>query len=188
MSIIVPDTLVHGLEFRVFNVNNGVADLFVDGISVATDSSVVYSQSASDKPASGASWFAWNDQTSLSGTVMRASSTSSNGGVLYGPYIKTDKYGADMQGKSYTVLFRMKISSNAATSSVAYLDVCYNLGVLLAQQLVRASDFDSPNTWQIFQLTFDVPAAMVYGLEFRVTNLNHAVADVYVDEVTVSKS
>jgi hypothetical protein len=27
---------------------------------------------------------------------------------------------------------------------------------------------------------------MTYGLEFRVINLNNAVADVYVDEVTVS--
>jgi len=187
MSITVPDTLVYGLEFRVFNVNNGVADLFVDGISVAQDSSVVYSESASDKPTSGTSWATWSDQTSLSGTVMRASSASSNGGVLYGPYIKTDEYGADMQGAAYTVRFRMKISSNAATANVAYLDVCYNLGVaVLAQKSVKASDFDSPNTWQTFQLTFDVPTSMTYGLEFRVTNLNNAVADVYVDEITVS--
>jgi hypothetical protein len=178
--------LVHGLEFRVFNVNNGIADLFVDGIFVAQDSSVVYSESASDKPTSGASWATWSDQTSLSGTVMRASSASANGGVLYGPYIKTDEHGANMQGASYAVRFRMKISSNAATANVAYLDVCYNLGIVLAQKLVKASDFDSSNAWQTFQLTFDAPATMTYGLEFRVTNLNHAVADVYVDEITVS--
>ena len=187
MSILVPDTLVYGLEFRVFNRNNGIADLFVDGISVAKDSSVVYSQSASDKPNSGTSWSEWNDQTSLSGTVMRALSTSSNGDVLYGPYIKTDKYGAEMQGMSYTALFRMKISSNVATDNAVYLDVCCDLGVVLAQELVKASDFDSPNTWQTFQLTFNVPATMVYGLEFRVRNLNYAIADVYVDKITVSE-
>jgi hypothetical protein len=188
MSILVPDTIVHGLEFRVINLNNGIADLFVDGISVAKDNSVVYSQSASDKPNSGLSWSKWNDQTSLSGTVMRAASISSNGGVLYGPYIKNDEYGADMQGIPYAVLFRMKISSNVALTNVLYLDVCYDLGVIIAQKLVKASDFNSPNTWQTFQLTFNVPAAMSYGLEFRVTNLNHAIADVYVDKITVSKS
>jgi hypothetical protein len=161
--------------------------LFVDGISVAQDNSVVYSESASSKLTSGASWTAWSDQTSLSGTAMRASSASSNGGVLYGPYIKTDKYGANMQGASYTVRFRMKISSNAAAANVAYLDVCYDAGlVVLAQKWVKASDFDSPNAWQTFQLTFNVPASITYGLEFRVTNLNNAVADVYVDEITVS--
>jgi hypothetical protein len=187
MPITVPDALVHGLEFRVFNVNNGIADLFVDGISVAQDSSVVYSESASDKQTSGTSWAMWSDQTSLSGTTMRASSASSNGGVLYGPYIKTDEYGANMQGMSYTVRFRMKISSNAVAANVAYLDVCYNIGAgVLAQKWVKASDFDSSNAWQTFQLTFDAPATMTYGLEFRVTNLNNAVADVYVDEVTVS--
>jgi hypothetical protein len=188
LSIIVPDVLVHGLEFRVFNLNNGVADLFVDGITVARDRSVVYSQSASGKPASGASWSVWSDQTSLSGTAVRASSASANGGVLYGPYIKTDTYGADVRGKSYAVLFRMKVSSNVAAVNVLHLDVCYDLGVIIAQKLVNASDFAFSDAWQVFQLTFDVPAEMVHGLEFRVTNLNHAVADVYVDEITVSAS
>jgi hypothetical protein len=187
MSILVPDTLVYGLEFRVINRNNGIADLFVDRISVAVDNSVVYSQSASDKPNSGTSWSKWGDQTSLSGTVMRASSTSSNGEMLYGPYIKTDKYGAEMQGMSYTAVFRMKISSNVATGNSIYLDICYDLGIVLAQEMVKASDFDSPNTWQTFQIIFNVPATMVYGLEFRVRNLNYAIADVCVDKITVSK-
>jgi hypothetical protein len=186
ISILVPDTLVYGIEFRVFNCNNGIADLFVDGISVVLDGSVVYSQSAIDKPNSGSSWSEWNDQTSLSGTVMQASSTSSNGDMLYGPYIKTDNYGAEMQGMSYTTLFRMKISSNVATGNAVYLDVCYDLGIILAQKLVKASDFDSPNTWQTFQLTFNVPETMVYGIEFRVRNLNYAIADVYVDKITVN--
>jgi hypothetical protein len=119
---------------------------------------------------------------------MIAAASSPNREVLYGPYIKTDKYGADMEGMSYTALFRMKISSNVATANVLYLDVCYDLCIIISQKFVRASDFDSPNTWQIFQLTFNAPEAMVYGLEFRVINLNHAIADVYIDKITVSKS
>ena len=187
LEFIAPDVLDHGLEFRVYNINNDVADLFFEGISLAKDIAVVYNQSARDKPISGTSWMAWSDPTSLSGTAMKASQTVPNGGVLYGPYIKTDGFGADMHGGTYIVRFRMKVSTNNVVGNMAYVDVCYDLGMVIGQMTVVASEFNSPNVWQEFEIIFHAPEIMVHGLEFRIMNLNHESGDLYVDNVVVSR-
>ncbi|MFB3889449.1 MAG: hypothetical protein ACE14S_08150 [Candidatus Bathyarchaeia archaeon] len=187
LPFVAPHSMAGGLEFRIVNFNSGVADLFIDRITVKKQDFAVFEENASGKPHSAASWSTFSDATSSSGTVMRALADSSNGDFLFGPYLKTDKSGAELFKMPYAVQFRMKTSANAATDYVVYLDVYCNQRVL-AQRSVRASDFNSANAWQVFQLNFSVPAEVADGVEFRVENLNHGIADIYVDTIAVVKN
>ncbi len=189
ISFIVPKIMTRGLEFRVRNLNNGLADVYVDCIFAdrQLNASTIYIEAAYGKQVTGNSWSKIIDSTSLSGTVMKASGSSSSGAWLYGPYIHKDSHGESMLGKLYTASLRLKISSNSSQNNVAYIDVCYNAGAIIIQsRILKASDFSSPNTWQEFQLKFTAPNMMKAGLEFRVFNLNHGVADVFVDYVDIS--
>jgi hypothetical protein len=189
IGFIVPKSVTRGLEFRVKNLNNGLADIYVDCISVERplNTSGVYVEAAYGKQVTGSSWSQVIDSSSFSGTVMKASGSSSSGAWLYGPYIRQDSQGGSMLGKPYTANLRLKVSSNASPNNVAYIDVCCNASATIIQsRTLEASDFSSPNTWQDFQLNFVTPNTMTAGLEFRVTNLNNGVADLSVDYVSVS--
>jgi len=189
ISFIAPKSMIYGFEFRVRNLNNGLADIYVDCISVERqwNASSVYIEAAYGKQVTGNSWSKVIDPSSLSGTVMKASGSSSNGAWLYGPYIREDSQGESVLGKLYAASLRLKVSSNIPTNNVAYIDVCYNGGATIIQsRTLKASDFSSPNTWQEFQLSFAAPNTMTAGLEFRVENLNNGVADLCVDYISVS--
>jgi subtilisin family serine protease/outer membrane protein assembly factor BamB len=187
LTFIVPISLTAGLEFRVSNWNNGVTDLFVGKITVCRDwdAYAVYCEGGYNKLQFGSSWSRTSDTSSYSGLVLQASTSSTNGGWLYGPYITSDWYGASMLGKPYVATFRLKVSSNVAADSVAYIDVGYNAGFNLQSRMIRANDFASSNVWQDFNLTFIVPSSLMYGLEFRIQNWNNGIADVFVDKITV---
>jgi len=187
LTFAVPNSLTQALEFRVKNLDNGVADVFVDRISIceAWDASIVYAEAAVNKPQSGGSWVSVSDDFSWSGLVMKASASSLNGDFLFGPYIDTELQGKSILGKQYVATFRLKASSNQLTSDVLYVDVSYDLGRVLNSSLIKASDFSSPDVWQDFQLAFSVPSSLNYGLELRIKNLNNGVADVFVDYISV---
>jgi hypothetical protein len=186
-SFIVPKSVTHGLEFRVKNLNNGLADVYLDCIFADRqwNASTVYVEAAYSKQITGGSWSKVIDSSSFSGTVMKASVSSPNSGCLYGPYISSDWDARSMLGKSYTATFRLKVSSNLTTDNVVRIDVCYNAGTVLQLMIIKANDFISPNTWQDFQLTFTTPSYLTYGLEFRVINLNNGITDMFADQLSV---
>jgi hypothetical protein len=188
LSFVAPNTMTAGLEFRVKNLNNGVADLYVDYINVSPrwNASTAYTEGAYNKQRFGSSWSNVNDPSSRSGIAMKAAPSSPNGGCLYGPYISSDWNSRSMMGKSYTVSFRLKVSSNLPANNVVRVDVCYNAGTTLQLMIIKASDFTLTNTWQDFQLTFTAPSYLTYGLEFRIINLNNGVTDVFADQILVN--
>jgi hypothetical protein len=120
---------------------------------------------------------------------MEASAASPMDGILYGPYITRGWDGVSMLGKPYKATFRLKVSSNAPSNNVLYIDVGYNGGQVLQSRVLKASDFASSNAWQDFMLTFLVPVSLnpYAGLEFRVKNLNTGTTDVYADCITVNQ-
>lgn len=150
-----------------------------------SDLRTVYLEPASAKPQSGRSWSRVNDPFSMSGVVMKASASSPNGSMLYGPYIT--KEAMSMLGKRYTVIFRCKVGSNSFSNYVAYVDVCYDSVFVLSSMKIKASDFTSSNTWQNFQLNFTAPSNMTLGVEFRVQNLNNGITDIFIDQIQVRK-
>lgn len=188
LNFIAPNTMTAGLEFRIENFNNGIADLSVDYISVSSqwNASTAYVEGAYNKQRFGSSWSNVNDLSSWSGIVTKATASSPNSGCLYGPYISYDWNARSMLGRSYIVTFRLKVSSNLATDNVVRIDVCYNAGTVLQLMIIKANDFTSPNTWQDFQLEFTTPSYLTYGLEFRVTNLNNGITDVFADQISVN--
>lgn len=152
--------------------------------------STVYTEAAYNKPkiayGSPVSWSKLADASSLSGIVVKASASDSSGSWLYGPYISSTWDGENMRGKPYVASFRLRVSSNALTSNVTYIDVSSSsLGSVLQSKVIRTSDFAAPNVWQDFNLTFITPDLLTSGIEFRVENLNNGVTDVYVDRITV---
>jgi hypothetical protein len=161
--------------------------LYVDYIEVtkAWNATTTFMESGANKLQFGDSWLKMSDASSFSGVVMRASDSASNGGVLYGPYITEDLNGASMLGNSYVADFRLEVTSNQSASNVAYVDVCCNYGAVLGSMLIKASDFESSNTWQDFRLFFTVPNSVSAGLEFRVESLNNGVTDVSIDTIAV---
>jgi hypothetical protein len=161
-------------HYSIFGVNQG----FHEG-------DLTYLQVASDKPQSGDAWFGVDDYSSWSGVVMKASANSSNGDVLFGPYITSGWDGVSILGKSYRAVFSLKVSSNLSSSDVVCVEVAYNAGCILKSMRIKASDFNSSDAWQDFQLTFTVPDSLNYGLEFRVKNLNSRITDVYVDQIFI---
>jgi hypothetical protein len=177
-----------GLEFRVKNLNNGVADLCVDYISVSPrwNASTAYAEGAYNKQRFGSSWSNVNDPSSWSGIVMKAAASAPNSGCLYGPYISSDWNTRSMLSKSYVATFRLKVSSNLLTDNVVRIDICYNAGTALQFMIIKANDFTSSDTWQDFQLTFTTPSYLTYGLEFRVTNLNNGITDMFADQISVT--
>jgi hypothetical protein len=154
---------------------------------VSTRGDFAYFEISANKLQSGSSWFKVTDPSAQYGIVMKTSASSPNEDTLFGPYISTDLKGESMLGKSYNVHFRLKVSSNASASDVAYIDVAYNGGFFLTSKLIKASNFTLPNSWQDFQLTFTVPSSLTYGLEFRLKNLNHDVTDLSFDCVYVTE-
>ena len=187
LNFTVPTSLSAGLEFRIRNLNNGITDVYVDFIQVRKgwDISTAYVESATNKPQSGSSWSKVEDPSSFSGLVMKAPVSATNGGVLFGPYITVGWNGQSMLARSYVVTFRLKVTSNISSSHVAYIDVCYNCGIIISSRYLRSSDFLSKNSWQDFQLHFFVPKSLSHGLEFRVKNLNRDTTDLFVDLVQV---
>ena len=145
----------------------------------------VYVENASDKYQSASSWIEASDVSSWSGTPMKTSSSSTNNDCLYGPYITTEFNGTSMLGKPYNVSFLLKILSNSSANNVAYVDVCCNLGEVLASRLIRGTDFAAPDSWQSFELSFTVPSSLSSGLEFRVINQNNGITDVYADQIQI---
>lgn len=188
ISFVAPISVAHGLEFRVKNLNNGLADVYVDYISAdgQANASTVYVEAAYSKQMTGSSWSKVIDSSSFSGTVMKASASSSNGAWLFGPYISRDSQGESMLGKPYTVSLMLKISSNILQNNVAYIDVCCNASTAIQSRTIKANDFASPNTWQEFQLKFIAPNTMTAGLEYRIENFNNGIADLCVDYISVS--
>jgi hypothetical protein len=190
LTFVVPNSLTSGLEFRVQNLNSGhFTDIFVDEINVLPwgDSSVVFTEGAINKQRrqGDTSWQNVSDNSSFSGLVMKANSSTQNGNFLYGPYAMSGSNGESMLGKPYVVTFRSKVSSNLSPNTVAYFDVAYNAGTILQSMTIKASDFSASDVWQNFQLTFVVPNSLTYGLEFRVQNWNNHVTDFLVDTITV---
>jgi len=167
--------------------NPGNGDSYAVVASGKDRERTVYVENASDKYQSASSWAKVSDISSWSGTPMKASSSSLNGGCLYGPYITTEFNGTSMLGKSYNVSFRLKVLSNLSASNVTYVDVCCNLGLVLASRLIRGTDFAAPDSWQSFELSFAVPSSLSSGLEFRVINQNHGITDVYTDQIQVRR-
>lgn len=145
----------------------------------------VYSEPASIKPQAGQAWSKVSDPFSLSGTVMKASSLSQNGSILFGPYLSKEYVG--MLGKRYTAVFRCKVGSNSPPDYVVYVDVTYDMVHVLNSLKIKASDFTLSNAWQDFQLSFAAPSNMTLGLEFRVQNLNEGVTDIYIDQIQLRK-
>lgn len=189
LNFTAPSSLVYGLEFRVQNRNNGVTDVYIDRIRVRQNwnASSVYFEGAYNKPQSGTSWTCSSDSSSCSGLVMKASASSQDDAVLFGPYINESWNGMSMLGKPYTATFTLKVSSNMKASDVVNIDVCYDCSFVLTSLKLRASDFVSSNTWQDFQLGFIVPSSLTYGLEFRVRNLNNGITDIFVDRIFVEQ-
>jgi len=188
LTFIVPNTLTAGLEFRLVNRNNGVADVFADKIAVyrGWDAPDIYCEGAYNKPLDGGSWSTMSDPSSWSGIVMKASSSSLNGGCLFGPYITVGWDGQSMLSKPYKAIFRLRTTDNTSQSSIARIDVCYNAGTIIQSMTIKASDFTS-SSWQDFQLTFLSPSSVIAGLEFRIINLNNGVADIFADWIVVQK-
>jgi len=91
---------------------------------------------------------------------MKAVLNSTNGDILYGPYIITEPSGTSMLGRTYTASFRLKVSSNAYASSVVCIDVSYNLGPVLTGRLIKANEFAASGAWQSFDLIFTVPYSL----------------------------
>jgi len=146
----------------------------------------VYVENASDKYQLSSSWVK-ADISSWSGTAMKASSSSPNSDRLYGPYITSEFNGTSMLGKSYSVSFMLKVSSNLSPNNVVYVDVCCNLGEVLASRSIKGNDFAGSNSWQSFELNFTVPSSLTSGLEFRVKNQNHGITDAYADQIQVRR-
>jgi hypothetical protein len=188
MTFAAPNSIVRGLEFRVKNLNHDVTDVFVDRISIrkVCKAPVVYAEAAVNKPQSGGSWVSVRDDFSWSGVVMKASASSLNGDILFGPYIDTHCDGENIMGNQYNAHFRLKVSSNQSTSDVLYIDASCDSGHVLNSSLIKASDFSSSDAWQDFHLTFLVPGSLTYGLELRIMNTNNGAADVFVDYVNVT--
>jgi len=188
MTFAAPNSIIRGLEFRVKNLNHDVTDVFVDRISIrkVCKAPVVYAEAAVNKPQSGGSWVSVRDDFSWSGAVMKASASSLNDDILFGPYIDTHCDGENIMGNQYNAHFRLKVSSNQSTSDVLYIDASCDLGHILNSSLIKASDFSSSDAWQDFHLTFLVPGSLAYGLELRIMNTNNGAADVFVDYVNVT--
>jgi hypothetical protein len=151
------------------------------------DPSTVYLETAYTKPQSRGSWPMISDPSSWSGTVMKAPSSSPNGGCLFGPYITNEWEDKSMLSKPYQVTFRLKTTSNLSGSDIVRVDVAYNAGTVLQSRIIKSSDFASADSWQDFNFTFVAPSSINYGLEFRVLNLNHGVTDIYVDKIEVER-
>jgi hypothetical protein len=190
LTFIVPLSLTYGLEFRIVNINQGVADVYVDRITVGEGWNLVttYLESAYDKPQSGSSWTDIIDASSFSGKAIMASISSPNDGRLYGPYMSVGWDEESMLGRNFTAIFRLKVSSNSAASDVVSIDVAYNAGTVLQSLKIKATDFTSSNTWQDFPLTFTVPTSLTYGLEFRVININHGTTDIFADCISINQA
>jgi len=194
LTFVVPLSLNLGcpLEFRIKNLNTGIADLYADCITItqAWDVSTVYFEGAFNKRVYGSSWSATNDVSSFSGTVMRASASSPMDGILYGPYISNEWGGQSMMGNEYEATFRLKVSSNVAPNNMLYIDIGYNGGQVLQSRALKANDFTSSSVWQDFKLTFTVPFSLnpACALEFRVRNLNTGITDAFADCITITRT
>jgi hypothetical protein len=190
LTFIAPSSLTYGLEFRIISLNTGVTDVYADKITVDPEwnASTTYLESAYNKFQSGNSWSKASDSSSFSGAVMKASVNSPNGGCLFGPYIYAGWDQESMIGRAYTATFRLKVSSNLAASDVVSIDVACNAGTVLQSLRIKATDFVSSNAWQDFKLTFVVPSSLTYGLEFRITNLNHGTTDIFADYISINQT
>jgi hypothetical protein len=188
LNFIVPRFLNNGLEFRIINLNSGVADVYVDKMTVDQrwTADTAYLESAYNKYQSGNSWLNITDSSASSGLVMKASITSPNGGCLFGPYTSVGWNQESMLGRAYVATFRLKVSSNLAANDVLSIDVACNAGTVLQSIRIKATDFVSSNAWQDFKLTFVVPSSLTYGLELRITNLNHGTTDVFADYIFIT--
>ena len=167
--------------------NPGDGDLYSVVASGRGTKGTVYVESAAAKLQLSSSWVEVSDVSSWSETAMKASSSSPNNGWLYGPYITSESNGTTMLGRSYIVRFMLRVSSNLSPSNVFYVDVCCNLGLVLASRSIKGSDFAASDSWQSFELSFTVPNTLTSGLEFRVMNKNHGITDVYVDQVQIRR-
>jgi hypothetical protein len=190
LNFIVPRFLTYGLEFRIINLNSGVADVYVDKTSVEQGwaADTAYLESAYNKYQSGNSWLNITDSSSSSGLVMKAPITSPNGDCLFGPYTSVGWNQESMLGRAYVATFRLKVSSNLAANDVFSIDVACNAGTVLQSIRIKATDFVSSNAWQDFKLTFVVPSSLTYGLEFRITNLNHGTTDIFADYISINQT
>jgi hypothetical protein len=185
LPFVVPCYLSQGLEFRVTNLNNGTADLYVDYIQIEADTSTVFLESAQNKPQSGSSWVDVVDAESWSGIAMKASASSLNGGCLFGPYITFGKNGYSLLNKTLQVIFRLKVASNLSSSDVFCVDVAYNAGSILTSMSIKANAFEASNIWQDFELNFTAPESLTQGLEFRIQNMNNGITNVFVDRISL---
>jgi hypothetical protein len=190
LTFIVPSSLTCGLEFRIVSFNTNVTDVYADKITVDPEwnASTTYLESAYNKFQSGNSWSKLSDPSSSSGLAMKASKNSTNRGCLFGPYIHVGWDQESMLGRAYVATFRLKVSSNLPGSDVVNIDVACNAGFVLQSVRIKATDFASSDAWQDFRLTFVVPTSLIYGLEFRITNLNHGTTDIFADCISTTQT
>jgi len=116
------------------------------------------------------------DPEASGGQAAYASKDMEKNALVYGPY-------EFFRPGEYEVLFRMKRGTASAGVEVAAIDVYGTASGVLAMQSLMSDDFDQPDRYQEFRLSFSNPASQ--ALEFRVHFLG--AADLWVDKITVQR-
>jgi len=95
--------------------------------------------------------------------------------IVFGPYT------AEQPAGRYRATFRLKVADNSSAQPVCRLDTTAlsNAGYILAELVLKGTDFATPNEYQEFALEYERPDAFIS--EFRVIGLGHT--DLWVDGV-----
>lgn len=104
--------------------------------------------------------------------------TDAPGTLQFGPYDSTNL----VDGNPYKAIFRLKTPSNADSSFVALIDVFNGDTGLRQYRELKGTDFDSPDTYQDFDVPFTKPAGSS-NMEYRVFFYGNA--DIVSDSVRV---
>ncbi len=183
-----------GLEFRIECLRDREVNLVIDEVKLydLVNHEQIFWESAADKPQKGPSWHVTEDQEASGGRVVQMDSQVKTESWLYGPYLHNDSYGESLANRKLRATFRMKITETLLPIYVAELSVVVNEDKeptdCLAYSLIDLATAKDENTYNMFNLTFTVPANVDQGVEFRIKNQNNGYCTLFVDDINVYKS
>jgi hypothetical protein len=183
-----------GLEFRIKCLREREINLVINDIKLYDlgDHELIFSELAADKPQKGPSWHVTEDLGASGVKVVQMDSQVKTESWLYGPYLHNDSYCESLANRKLRAVFRLKITEVLLPIHVAELSVAVNEDTepadCLAYSLIDLANVKDENTYNIFNLTFTVPANVDQGVEFRIKNQNNGYCTFIVDGIYVYES
>jgi hypothetical protein len=121
-----------------------------------------------------------SDNLANGGSAKAIYSSSTPGTFFFGPY-------SSIEPGSYVAKFRLKVASNASSSSIGAIDVA-GTNIAGNSLLLRPSMFPTSGDYYYFSVPFTVGPAASGSLETRWLNWPAGVTDAYVDHVFIESA